>query len=101
MGNEEPEVGRKPAEFGAPVAQERGRQNQNAGGGLPGICRRFRGRWRGGGFGGAGFEEAEKGNDLQGFAKAHVVGQTGTEAESGEGVEPCHTALLVGTEGGL
>jgi len=40
------------------------------------------------------------GEDLDGFAEAHVVGEAGTEAGAGTEPEPVETARLIGAEGG-
>ena len=66
--------------FPAPVGNERGRHHQQTGG----LVR---------------FLDAQKRQQLNGFAQAHVVGQTGPEPQRIQKAQPVQPGLLIGAQG--
>ena len=81
MPGQDPQMRGELPQFAEPVAQERGRHHQQA---RPGL-----------GVRGTRPAQTKKGDDLQGFAQTHVVGQTGAQPQSAQTVEPCDAPLLI------
>ena len=66
-------------DLGRPVAEQGGRRDQQAGLG-------------------GGFLHQQQRQDLDGLSQAHVVGQTGAQAETGQQVQPPRAGALVGAQ---
>ena len=81
MRDEDFQVGGELGDFGLPIADEGGRDDEEG--------RRFR----------FFLPSKEQGDDLQCFAQAHVIGQTGAKAEASQKLQPCKALELIRTHG--
>ena len=72
---------REPLDLRLPVGDQRGRHDEQTGAGLALL-----------------FQGEQQGDDLNGLAQAHVVGQAGAQAELRQEVQPAQAAVLVGPQ---
>jgi hypothetical protein len=83
MGDQHAERWREAGDLLRPVGEQRCRSDQQAR--HPAVL---------------ALEHHEQGDDLDGLAQAHVIGQAGAQAKTRQQMQPAHADLLVGAQGG-